>query len=114
MSHPVQRTSLRARVSAAIVEAAAGVIAARGPEASMADVADAAGVARATLYRYFPTRESLLEALTAEAAERAGDALDAARLDQVPIDEGVARTVRALLGVGDHFVVLARESANNR
>ena len=33
------------------------------PNAGVADVAAAAGVGRATLYRHFPTRESLLEAI---------------------------------------------------
>ena len=80
----------------------------------MADVADAAGVARATLYRYFPTRESLLEAVTASAAERASEGLSQARLDQVEVDEGVARAVRALLAVGDHFVVLASEGGGEQ
>ena len=37
---------------------------------SMADVARDAGVARATLYRYFESREALLNALTHRAADR--------------------------------------------
>ena len=56
-------TTLRARVSSAILEAAATVLAERGEQASMADVAAAAGMARATVYRYFPNREALFEAL---------------------------------------------------
>jgi AcrR family transcriptional regulator len=36
----------------------------------MSDVSDSAGVSRATLYRYFPTREALLDALAQREAER--------------------------------------------
>lgn len=47
---------------------------------SMADVARAAGVARGTLYRYFESREVLLEALTQRATEQffaeVADAMD--------------------------------------
>ena len=45
---------------------------------SMADVARDAGVARATLYRYFESREALLNALTHRAADRFFTAVAAA------------------------------------
>ena len=64
-----RQTTLHARVSAAILEAAAVVLVERGEQASMADVAAAAGMARATVYRYFPNREALFEALGRLAAE---------------------------------------------
>jgi len=105
------QTSLRARVSGAILEAAAGALADRGDQASMADVATAAGVARATVYRYFPSREALLEALGQFAVDEAGGRLQAARLEEVPVPEAFQRAVRVLVAVGDPFVVLARESA---
>jgi tetracycline repressor-like protein len=38
-----------------ILDIAAGVLAERGEAASTVHIADAAGVGRATLYRYFPT-----------------------------------------------------------
>jgi hypothetical protein len=57
-----RETTLHARVSTAILEAAAALPAERGEQASMADVAAAAGMARATVYRYFPNREALFEA----------------------------------------------------
>ena len=105
------QTSLRARVSAAILDAAAGTLAERGEQASMADVAAAAGVARATVYRYFSSREALLEALGRLTVEEAGDRLRAARLEEVPVPEAFQRAVRALVAVGDYFVVLSRESS---
>jgi TetR/AcrR family transcriptional regulator, mexCD-oprJ operon repressor len=98
-------------VSAAIVEAAAGVLAERGEQASMADVAAAAGMARATVYRYFPNREALLASLGRLAVEEAGGRLRAGRLQEVPVAEAFERAVRALVAVGDAFVVVSRESA---
>lgn len=100
---------LQERVAGAIVEAAARVIAMQGEQASMNDVATEAGIARATLYRYFSSRQELLEAVAALAAREAGDRLAGARLDALPTREGVVRAVRALLEVGDPLVVLTRE-----
>jgi TetR/AcrR family transcriptional regulator, mexCD-oprJ operon repressor len=105
-----RQTTLHARVSGAILEAAATVLAERGEQASMADVAAAAGMARATVYRYFPNREALFEALGRLAVEEAGERLEAGRLPDVPVPEAVERAVRALVAVGDYLVVVARES----
>jgi TetR/AcrR family transcriptional regulator, mexCD-oprJ operon repressor len=75
----------------------------------MSDVAAAAGVARATVYRYFPKRQVLLDELAAVAVADAGARLAAARLDEIDAREAVARAIRALVEVGDALVVLARE-----
>jgi TetR/AcrR family transcriptional repressor of mexCD-oprJ operon len=98
---------LQQRVAGAILEGAAQMFAVRG-EASMGDVAAAAGVARATVYRYFPTRQALLDELARGAVNDADARLSAARIDEVPPQEGVNRAVRALVDVGDSFVLLAR------
>jgi TetR/AcrR family transcriptional repressor of mexCD-oprJ operon len=108
---PGPRPTLRERVAAAILDAAAEVLAARGAQASMSDVAAAAGVARATLYRYFPSRDALLDELARVAVGDAAERLAGASLDRVPAPEGVLRAVRALVGVGDYFVLLERERA---
>jgi AcrR family transcriptional regulator len=78
----------------------------------MSDVAAAAGVARATVYRYFPNREALLEEVGRLALDDAGERLGAARLTEVALADALERAVRALVGVGDGFVVLARERAH--
>ena len=103
------RPTLQTRVAAAIVEAAARTLALQGDQASMRDVAQAAGVARATVYRYFPTRQALLDELLAVAGREAGVRLSAARIDHIGVYEGVSRAVRALIEVGDLFVVVARQ-----
>jgi AcrR family transcriptional regulator len=92
----------------AILLAAARVLA-RKEAASMAEIAAAADVTRATLYRYFPGRESLIHALEATANEEAGNRLAEANLEQVPVEEGLARATRALVSVGADFIFLLRE-----
>jgi AcrR family transcriptional regulator len=109
MSQFAPRQTLQQRVATAILEAAARVLATAGEQASMHDVAAAAGVARATVYRYFPNRQALLDELGELAVRDAGTRLASARIDEVPVEEGVARAVRALVDVGDYFIVLARE-----
>ena len=98
----------RLRTPAAILETAASVIAEHG-DAHMNDIAAAAGVGRATLYRHFPTREALLEALTAEALEQFIARVADAGLDRVPVPEAIERLVRAAFSVGDRYVVLASD-----
>ena len=111
MNPEPQRSALQERVSAAILEAAARVLARRGEQASMNDVAAEAGVARATLYRYFPSRTVLLDELVRLAVADATARLASARVDELAAEPGVTRAVRALVEVGDPFVVLARERA---
>jgi AcrR family transcriptional regulator len=97
------------RTAAAILDAAARVIAEHGASSNMAEVAAAAGVSRATLYRYYPHREALLEALAAQAIAEAGSRLADAGLERAPVEEAVERILRALLAVGDRYGVLVRE-----
>ncbi|WP_217915307.1 TetR family transcriptional regulator [Miltoncostaea marina] len=96
---------LHARSEELLLEVAADVLAAR-PQASMAEIAAAAGVSRATLYRTFPNREALLERMAVAALAEAGRRLDDSHLDAVPCEEAVARAARALLSVGSRYAVL--------
>jgi AcrR family transcriptional regulator len=52
-------SNVRRRTRGAMIEAAAQLVR-DGTSPSVTEVADAAGVSRATAYRYFPTQESLL------------------------------------------------------
>jgi AcrR family transcriptional regulator len=109
MSESAARQPLQQRVAAAILDGAARILAVQGEQASMNDVAAAAGVARATVYRYFPNRQALLDELARAAVSEADEGLASARIDEVSPEDGVARAVRALVDVGDSFVLLARE-----
>ena len=109
MSELAPRQALQQRVAAAILDGAARMFALHGEHASMNDVAAAAGVARATVYRYFPNRQALFDELAEAAVGDAEARLASARIDEVAPDEGIARAVRALVDVGDSFVLLARQ-----
>lgn len=85
------------RERARILRAAAAVLAERGGAADMSDVAAAAGVDRAGLDRFFPSREALLAALYEAALADLVARLEDARLDRVPIEEAVARMTRATI-----------------
>src|SRR3712207_3169207 len=108
MSERAPRQALQQRVAAAILDGAAQALARQGEQTSMNDVAEAAGVARATVYRYFPTREALLDELAQRAVSDVEARLASARIDEVAPEEGIARVVRALVDVGPSFVLLAR------
>ena len=108
MSESAPRQMLQQRVAAAILDGAARLFAVEGERASMNDVADAAGVARATVYRYFPNRDALLDELARAAVADVETRLQSARIDAVAPEEGIARAVRALVDTGDSFVLLAR------
>jgi TetR/AcrR family transcriptional repressor of mexCD-oprJ operon len=103
--------ALQQRVAAAILQAGARTFANRGDRANLADVAVAAGVARATVYRYFPNRRRLLDEVSRVTTEDVHARLILARIDEVPVEEGLGRAVRAFVDAGDGFVVLVRERA---
>ena len=104
-----RRKALQQRVSAAILNAAARTLATQGDRANLADVAEEAGVARATVYRYYPNRGALVDELVRRTTENIHERLVAARVDKVSVDEGITRAVRAFVDEGDAFVVLLGE-----
>jgi TetR/AcrR family transcriptional regulator, mexCD-oprJ operon repressor len=78
--------------------------------AGMAEVAAAAGLARATLYRHFPTRDDLLAAIRAQAYDDAGAAIAACRLDEGPASDALRRLIEGLVAVGDRYRFLQNEA----
>jgi AcrR family transcriptional regulator len=102
----VQRSD---RTAAAILDAAAHVLSQQGNSSSMADVSEAAGVSRATLYRYYPHREALLSALASQALADGAARLDDAGLERATVEEAIERIVRAIVAVGDRYAVLVQE-----
>jgi TetR/AcrR family transcriptional repressor of mexCD-oprJ operon len=91
-----------------IIEAATGLLAIN-PRASMAEIAEASGLVRATLYRHFPTREDLLRAMYSAALDDALQAILEVNPHEGRATDALARVVDALLVVGDRYRILSEE-----
>lgn len=69
-----------------VLEAAKVVFSAGGPEASLEAVAKRAGVGIGTLYRHFPTREDLFEAVYRREVEQLSEFAEHLRSAKDPVD----------------------------
>jgi AcrR family transcriptional regulator len=92
---PTRRRSDARRSIGAILDAANTMLGER-PEASMEDIATAAGVTRQTVYAHFPSRDALIAALLSAAGAETVAAMDAAHLDTIP----PADALRQFLDIG--------------
>ena len=69
-----------------VLEAAKAVFSAGGADASLEAVARRAGVGIGTLYRHFPTREALFEAVYRREVEQLGDLAEQLKSEAEPVD----------------------------
>ncbi len=69
-----------------VLEAAKAVFSAGGPDASLEAVARRAGVGIGTLYRHFPTRESLFEAVYRREVQQLGELAEQLKSEAAPVD----------------------------
>src|ERR1700752_2171988 len=82
-----------------VLEAAKAVFSQGGPEASLETVAKRAGVGIGTLYRHFPTREALYEAVYRHEVEQLVELAKHLEAEMTPIEE-----VRPWLQAGVEFM----------
>jgi AcrR family transcriptional regulator len=69
-----------------VLEAAKAVFSAGGPDASLEAVARRAGVGIGTLYRHFPTREALFEAVYRREVEQLADLAEQLKEEMAPAE----------------------------
>jgi AcrR family transcriptional regulator len=77
-----------------VLEAAKAVFSAGGPDASLDAVAKRAGVGIGTLYRHFPTREALFEAVYRREVEQLGELAEQLKREASPV-EALRRWLRS-------------------
>src|ERR1700755_2612629 len=87
--HPAKARRPRAdglRNRERVLEAAKTVFSAGGPDASLEAVARHAGVGIGTLYRHFPTREALYEAVYRREVEQLGELAEQLKSEAAPVE----------------------------
>ena len=97
---PLNKITRRPRADAVrnrelVLEAAKAVFSAGGSEASLEAVARHAGVGIGTLYRHFPTREALYEAVYRREVEQLADLAERLKADNVAPTEALRRWLRS-------------------
>ena len=80
--------------------------------ASLAEVAEAAGIGRTTLHKHYPTRDDLLRAVGHRAISRWEQAVDGVSGDEP--DGGLRAIVTALIPIGPQLAFLWRTPALER
>ena len=82
---------------------AAGDLLAAQPSSSMQEVADVAGVHRATVHRHFPSRDDLISAVYGRQFEEAIAIVSDPLLQEGPARDALRRMTRATVAAGDRW-----------
>jgi AcrR family transcriptional regulator len=106
MVHLVRVRVDAARNQARILDVARRLVGAHGPDAAMDDIAREAGVAVGTLYRHFPTKAALVEAVVRDSTEQLAEAAEAAAARAAGGGDAAAE-------LGDLFRLVARRHSED-
>ena len=101
-------TVIRPSTRDAIIEAAFRLLADK-PAASLGDVAEYAGVGRATLHRHFPGRSELMSALARIAMQDLDIAVKEATEEALSYDEGFRLSMQAIVPLANRQWFLAQD-----
>ncbi|NER37861.1 MAG: TetR/AcrR family transcriptional regulator [Oscillatoria sp. SIO1A7] len=104
MSDSTKNTSKQALIESAVATLA------QNPGASLSEIAARAGVGRATLYRYFPSRDVLVRELALEAIE-AIDRVTAGISQNLSSQDALLALLEGVVPLGDRFHFLVSESS---
>src|SRR5262245_59105737 len=103
MINTVPESGTRNRTRRAILSAAASVFAGNR-SATLADVAETAGVGRSTLHRYFADRDELIGSVVADSYRAIHRAIADADLTQGSAIDAMRRLVANLVELGDRLL----------
>ena len=107
------REEMSDRTRQAILDAAARVLG-RRPDAAMTDIAEDAGVGRATLYRHFSSRESLVRGVQDVGTAELLEALASADLDTLPADRAITRITGVFLRTGAKYAAVVNQDDEHK
>lgn len=102
------RPQLRRLPSRAAIAEAGITALADNPAASLSAIADAAGVSRATLHRYFPDRQALIDAVSLQAIRETDAAVSAIDWEGMTSQEYLLAVFEAVIPLGDRYHLLSR------
>ncbi|HEV7494091.1 TetR/AcrR family transcriptional regulator [Baekduia sp.] len=92
-----------ARRNRRTVLAAAVALLAQRPQATMQEVADASGLGRTTVYRHFPRRQDLIDALFAEVIRDAAETIEEALRSAHSARELLCELGPRFIAIGDRY-----------
>ncbi len=108
MRHNCLMTIIRPSTEQAIIEAAFQLLN-QNPRASLADIANHAGVGRATLHRHFSGRDDLIKVLMLQAIDETERAADTASQHASSYAEALQLIFKAIIPLGNRHWFLAQE-----
>ena len=85
-----------------VLDAAVALLAQR-PQATMQEVADASGLGRTTVYRHFPRRQDLIDALFEEVLREAAETVEEALRDASSARELLCDLGPRIIAIGDRY-----------
>ena len=109
MSKSTQPKAISKSKQALLTVAAAAL--ARNPGASLNEVAAQAGIGRATLYRYFPSRKVLVRELAMAAIAAIDQVTAEVTAQKLPTDEALLEFLKGVVPLGDRFHFLVTETS---
>ena len=108
MRHICLMSKIRPETYEAIVEAAFLVFS-EDPTASLADVANRAGVGRATLHRHFPGRPELMRTLAKTAMSELSDAIEETTANAESYEESFRLSFHAMVPLANRQLFLVHQ-----
>jgi|GEM_PF-1896660 len=102
----MKKTDLRAVRSRSLLLEAGVSLLAVSPNASLSDIANKAGIGRATLHRHFQNREQLIEELAIESMTKIENALLPIYNKKIPPVKKLIESLRAIIPLADKFKFL--------